>query len=467
MHVINTAHTFKAAFAVKRRHHIRRISALGLAAVLGLSLAACAPGGQATTDSAKGPISTSVPSDKKVTITLSHWEVGGNATAINTLISNYEKKHPNITIKTSFTSFNDYGKRIKLSMSSASAPDIAQVGQAYVMMGPLVKAGLLRPIDDYSKAYGWEKRFGAGLLDQARFVKDASSFGTGDLYGLALGGNMVGLYYNKATLSALGITVPLKDMAALDDALAKVKASGQIPIELGNSEQWPGNHVLSSLIAQNESQSDLLNWIYGKKGATFSTAGVKKSADTMSEWATKGYIDPAANGINNDDAIARFAGGTGAFFISGNWSLATLSEKMGDKAGFIAFPPAKAGDPARATGATTSPFAISSKSKYPDIAANFIDYMNQPAQAEILSSNGYAPLLPTGTEVAGASGLQKDFDGVWGKVIKDDGLDLFLDWSTTSMGNTLFPAIQEMIAGKTTPDQLIENVQSEWTKSRA
>jgi len=424
---------------------------------------ACAPGAAAPQQATSSAISTSVPTDK-VSLTIAHFESGGGGTAIDKLISAYEQKHPNVTIKAAYTSFNDYGKSIKLSMSSDSAPDIAEVGQAYTMQGPLVKAGLLRPLDAYAKAYGWDTRFQTGLLNQSRFQPDGKSFGAGNLYGLALGGNMVGIYYNKKAIAQLGITVPFKDVADFNAALAKVKGAGQVPIELGNSEQWPGNHVLSSLIAQYAPLDQQVAWVYGKKGASFASAGVIQATTTMSTWARNGYFDPAANGTSNDDAVARFAKGTGAFFISGNWTLASIEEKMGKNAGFTPVPPVTAGAPARATGATTSPFGISSKSKHADVAANFIDFMTRPEAAQTLSAGGYAPVAP-GAATAAASPLQQDFNAAWSKVLTDDGLCLYLDWATTSMGDTLFPGVQELLGDKTTPDKLVTAVQADWVKA--
>ena len=453
----------RQSLVVQRSGRIGAAAAVLVAA--SLAMTGCAPGVQEGNTSNQGAISTTVPSNKKISLTLSHYETGGGATAIDQLVKGYEKLHPNVTIKIAYTSFNDYGKRIKLTMSSASAPDIAEVGQAYVMTGPLVKAGLLRPLDDYAKAYGWASRFKPGLLDEARFQPDAKSFGTGKLYGMALGGNMAGIFYNKNAIARLGIKVPFTDIAGFEKALSTAKSAGEIPIELGNSDQWPANHILSTLISQYEPQKQMLGWIYGKAGSTFDTAGIQKATETMATWSTKQYIDPAANGISADDALSRFAKGTGTFSISGNWNVTQLSDQMGDNVGFTAFPPAKAGQPLRATGATTSPYGISSKSKNPDVAANFIDYMTAPSAAKILTAGGYAPLTSTGQAPADASTLQKEFNTVWSNVLADDGLTLYLDWATTNMGDTLFPAIQELMAGKVTSKNLITTVQSEWVKA--
>ena len=445
----------------------RRTMLIGsLALSSALLLSACAPGSQAGTGNAGGDISKDVPTGKDITLTLAHWEVGGNGEAIDELIAAYEKKHPNITINTSFASFTDYGQRVKLQMSADDAPDIAQAGQAFTMMAPLVEAQLLRPLDDYAELYGWKDRFGPGLLDQSRMESDGSKFGTGELYGLALGGNMVGVFYNREIVEELGIDPEFTDLAAFQDALDTAQAGGYTPIALGNADAWPANHLLSSLVSQFVDQKDMLSWIYGEDGASFTDKPYQEATQTLADWATKGQIDPAANGLSFDDAISRFSSGESAFFVTGNWALATLEEKMGENVGFAAFPGVESGAPLRATGATTSPFTISSKSKYPDVAANFLDFMTGPDSAEILANGGYAPLTP-GAEVKGSSQLISDYNQVWSNVLADDGLTLYLDWSTVAMGNTLFPGIQELLAGKTTAEQLDEAVQAEWETGRS
>ena len=91
--------------------------------------------------------------------------------------------------------------------------------------------------------------------------------------------------------------------------------------------------------------------------------------------------------------------------------------------------------------------------------------MTGPDAPDIFATGGYAPLIP-GVEVPEASALVNDYNTVWANVVKDDGLTLYLDWSTVAMGNTLFPAIQELIAGRTTAGDLTTAVQSEWDTGR-
>jgi raffinose/stachyose/melibiose transport system substrate-binding protein len=435
--------------------------------ITAMVVAGCAPGESTTepTETETSGISNVVPTDVDINLTLATWEVGGLFDSIQSIVDAYEAKYPNVNIEITTSSFNDYGQNIKLQASGEDAPDIIQAGQGFTMMGPLVEAGLMRPLDDYAELYGWADRFGPGLLDQARFEADGSKFGTGNLYGLAKGGNMVGIFYNREILAELGITAPFASMADFEAALEAADAAGYIPMALGNSEQWPANHSLSILISQTCDNKEMLGWIFGNDGADYTAPCFLEATQTMERWADTGLIDPNANSLSFDDGINRFAEGNSAFFVTGNWALPTMAEKMGENVGFAGFPPVTAGGPARATGATTSPFGISSKTEWPDVAANFLDFMTGPETADLRANGGYAPLL-TDVAIAESTQLINEYNAQWKKVIAEDGLTLFLDWSTVGMGAVLFPAIQELIANRIDSNELVNRVQAEWEAGR-
>ena len=110
-------------------------------------------------------------------------------------------------------------------------------------------------------------------------------------------------------------------------------------------------------------------------------------------------------------------------------------------------------------------FGISSKTEWPDVAANFLDFMTGPETADLRANGGYAPLL-TDVEIAESTQLINEYNAQWKKVIAEDGLTLFLDWSTVGMGAVLFPAIQELIANRIDSNELVKRVQAEWEAGR-
>jgi raffinose/stachyose/melibiose transport system substrate-binding protein len=443
-----------------------------VAAALGAStimlVAACSPPGSSSGDEDEPTdISTEVPTDEQIELVMAHYEDGGLGESIERLIAAYQEMHPNITITPRFTSFEDYGRSIRLTMSADDPPDIAQAGQGYVMMGPLVEAGLLLPLDAYAEAYGWDERIPDGLLAQSRFQPDARSFGDGNLYGLALGGNMVGVFYNRRLAEQLDLAMPPATLADFEAALAAASDAGIAPISLGNLEAWPANHILSSLMSRYQQGTEMLDWIYGRAGASFDAPSTREALTVMDRWISEGYIPESANGTADPAAIGQFIEGESLFLFTGNWNAATIDEGMGEDAGFMLLPPVTAGGPQRATGATTAPFGIHADSEYADVAANFIDYMTSDEAAAVLLEGGYAPLVPEALAAGGeVPGTRAAFNAAFAEVLADDGLTLYLDWSTVTMNDALFPALQQLIGGDATPDEVIQTVQSDWETAR-
>ena len=429
-----------------------------------VAVAACAPTAGGSSPARAVPAVSTTPGDEPVRLTLTHFEDGGLSEAVERLVQEYESLHPNVSVDLRYTNWVEYGQQIAATLAAPDAPDLVQVGQGHVMQGPLVAADLLLPLDDYAQAYRWEQRFQAGLLDQSRVQEDGASFGDGKLYGVALGGNLVGIYYDKALVARLGIPLPVTSLAELEAALAVAARAGLQPIALGNAEGWPAGHVLSSLMTQYQRDDEVLSWIYGRPGADFAAAGAPEALATVQRWVDAGWISPSANATSLDDAVAGFLDGRALFLLSGSWSAASVDDGLSE-AGFMLVPPARAGAPRRATGATTSPFGIARASEHPDVAAHLLDFLLSDGALDDLVEGGYVPVTRDGlARAAGITGARADVNRAYAEVLADNGLTLYLDWSTATMGDTLFPALQEVLEGERTPQELIGAVQSDWER---
>ena len=133
-------------------------------------------------------------------------------------------------------------------------------------MGELVKAKLLRPLDDYAKVYGWADRYSPTLLDLNKFSPDGKEFGSGDLYGLSQMGEIVGVYYNKEK-----VPTPPTTLAEFEASLQEAKDAGETPIMFGNLEKWPGIHNFESVLGQFADKQAVRDFVFAKEGASFDT----------------------------------------------------------------------------------------------------------------------------------------------------------------------------------------------------
>src|SRR6185436_3775164 len=188
-----------------------------------------------------GPAATNA---KHASVTLLVWDQevrGGQNASMKALNAAFQKKFPDIKIERVAKSFTDLQATLKLAASGPNPPDVIEVNNGYSSMGPLVKAGLLLNLNKHAGQYGWNTRYSSGILKMNKFTSDGNSFGIGNLYGLPMTGEVVGVYYNKANLKKLGLKVPTT-FQQFTAAVGKAQAAGQTPIQFGNLDKWPGIH---------------------------------------------------------------------------------------------------------------------------------------------------------------------------------------------------------------------------------
>lgn len=396
-----------------------------------------------------------------VTIVMAHFEGPGPGETIEALVAEYQELNPNVTIELQFSPFPDYQANIRLQASSDSAPDIIEAGQGHTMQAPLVEAGLLLPLDEFAEQYGWGDLVPGALASQNSVADDGKTFGTGSLYAMPLGGNMVGLFYNQAMLDELGIEAPFETMADFEAAMQTAADAGLVPVQLGDLGGGPASHNSGALFARFVGADGVREWIFGTEGASIDTPEAREALATMQRWSEEGFVNDDATGTAYQDAVARFQNGDSPFIIGGSWLQVGIDDTVGEDARFQLLPPVNAGDPPQAPGGLNGTFGISSKSDHPDVAADIINFMVNGGNAELLASGGFLPLEPLDLEPTGKS-LDSMLEA-WYDMNANDGMSLYLDWATPSMGATAyFTGLQELIAGRVSPEDVLADMQSNW-----
>jgi len=393
-----------------------------------------------------------------VTLTVWDQEVrGGQRKQIERLNRAFQERYPNVTIKRVAKSFEDLNTTLKLAVSGDKAPDVVQANQGRPVMGQLVKGGLLRPLDAYAEAYGWADRYSKVLLDLNRFSDDAAEFGSGGLYGLSQMGEIVGVYYNREQ-----VPDPPATFEEFEAQLERAKADGDVAIAFGNLEKWPGIHEFETLQAQYAEPDAVRDFVFAREGATFASPENEQAAETIRRWAEKGYFTPDFNGTGYDPAWQQFTRGKGRFLIAGTWLIADLADAMGDKVGFMLMPPPEAGAPPVSLGGESLPFAITSKSQNPDVAAAYIDFLTNADAGRVLADTGNLPAMETDAQPAGA--LARDVHEAWRTLTEQEAMIPYLDYATPTFYDEITGAIQRLLAGKLEPQQFTRDVQDGYAK---
>ncbi|AXK35627.1 extracellular solute-binding protein [Streptomyces armeniacus] len=451
----------------------RRARASAVALALGMALlgAACVPGTDGSGAGSGGAgDATAVPDpskEGKVTLTVWDQEVrGGQNAEIEKLNKEFQDKYPNVRIKRVARSFTDLKTTLKLALSGNNPPDVVQANQGYADMVAFAKAGMLTPLDNYAGIYGWNSRYPNTLLDLNRVSVDGMNFGTGRLYGLSQTGEYIGLYYNKDVLEKAGVEPP-RTWAEFTAALPKLKQEGELPVQFGNLDKYPAIHTFGVLQDQAaDGPGQIRNTVLGK-GDGFDNEPTRQAARTLADWAENGYLPKGANGTGYDDAAKKFAGGDGAFLLTGTWQLADLKKQMGGKLGFMPPPPGKAGEPLRTTGGQGLAWSVTSKSRHPDVAAAYLEHITNAHAAEVMMDEGVLPAVPgkaAGRAPEGSPDRQM-VEG-WEQLNEDDGMVPYLDYTTPTIFDTLTADLQGLLEGSLSPDKLVSKMQEEYETFR-
>lgn len=427
--------------------------------VIILPLVACAPGGSTSKSSAGSTVVTDISTQPAATLQVWTFESGAALDLLKKLGDQFHAKYPNITINWTARDFGAYPAQVKLALSGNDAPDVVLGNLGWTLDGPLVQGGLIRPLDDYAKAYDWVQRYPSEGSRQLRFSTDGKQFGTGPIWGVTYQADVLGWFYNRSMLASLGKQVPTT-FSELESILAASKAAGQKPIVFGNKDGFPGWHLAYQLIDMMCDPSVTTGIVYNSPGATYQVSCIKQALDKMVEWTRNGYIQSDVNSISSADASAAFVEGSGLFFTAGSWEGST----MGDQQGFFLLPQKTPGAVRHATGTFGASWHVSAKSKNVPAAVAFMDFTNNVAAARAFDAAGFIAPTTIQDPPLAAGAVHRDLSDAWAQTQKSDALLPYLEFATATAPEVMYPQLQALLAGQTTSDAALKALEEDRKK---
>jgi raffinose/stachyose/melibiose transport system substrate-binding protein len=449
----------------RRRSRFLTAAVLSAAALLA---AGCVPGTDGSAaNGANGAGPAGVPDPARAgNVTLTVWDQeirGGQNAEISLLNREFEKKYPNVRIKRVSRSFTDLKTTLKLALSGSRPPDVVQANQGYSDMVAFVRAGLLTPLDDYAGIYAWNTRYPGTLLDLNRVSVSGTRFGTGRLYGISQTGEYIGVYYDKTVLARAGLRPP-RTWREFTADLPRLRSHGELPVQFGNLDRYPAIHLFGVLQDEAGGASAVRGTVLGR-GPGFDTAPTRAAAATLAGWVRRGYLPKGANGLGYDDAAKRFARGEGAFLITGTWELADLRKAMGGRLGLMVPPPAAAGAAPATTGGQGLAWAITSRCRHQGVAAAYLDFLTDAHAADVMVGKGVLPAVPGAAARRLRPGsAEAQMVAGWRQLSAHDGLVPYLDYTTPGFYDFLTAALQGVIDGRTSPQELAASMQRRYEK---
>jgi raffinose/stachyose/melibiose transport system substrate-binding protein len=374
------------------------------------------------------------------------------------LVKGFEKLHPNVTITLQKTSYTDYTAKINLELASSTPPDLSEV----VTLETAVKDHLLLDLDPYAAQYHWTTSISSYALNEYRMGSNLVA-GNGPLYAVSSGFALTGLFYNSKLLHQLGITAPPQTLSSLDADLAKAKAAGDVGLEVA-AEDGHAAFLVQQVADDYAAPGQVNNWIFGAKGSNINLPGVITGAKQLVTWAQAGYINDDADADALTQAVSEFNKGKALFINDGNWDSYAYQGGLGANVGFVAFPAAQAGGRYAAMVGGTAGYAISAKTKYPQVAAAFLNYSVSAAAAPAVFVSGNLPNDVAAVKPVPGS-LNAETVKAWGKVEASNGLFGYFANAFPTANTEWTQQTEELIGGKTTAQAAVSTVQAAWQQA--
>lgn len=380
------------------------------------------------------------------------------------LMNLFHKQHPNVTWKIRQDAFAVITQNAPLVLSGPNAPDIMRLPQ----VSGLVKDHLLKNLNGYFKAYGWNK-FPASQLSQVRMPPAGRPRGSGSLWAYGLNYSLTGVFYNKTLAKKAGITSPPRTLAQFDADLAKAKKAGLTPIVQFDGGATGGLlFPLQQLMAIYGSPTPINNWIFQRPGANIDTPSNLLAATHLQQWIKAGYFNSDANATDYPTMMSKFEHADGVFMFDGDWESGNLQKLMPGKVGFFLMPTRKAGQRHTAMSAPLT-YGIAAKAKHAGCAAFFFNWVTTNPKARALnvrvggSNPGGPPALkipvPKGAALIGSTLAA-------GKVVaKANGaMDFIANATSAIYAQAWTPEVQKLFAGQESPDGVLKSVQAQYVQ---
>ncbi|MET7671195.1 ABC transporter substrate-binding protein [Micromonospora luteifusca] len=437
----------------------RRTVLLASLLAIGMTATACSAPGE---DRSSAPKSDAAVKTELGTapVTLEMYAETGFPLA-KALADEFSKQHSNVSFNIREDQFTVIVENAPRVMASDNSPDIIRLPT----MVDLVKDDLLKDLDPYFTAYGWDK-FPASQLMQLRV--GANTRGTGSLYGMGLGYSVTGVFYNKKLASQIGMTQPPATVAEFEQLLAKAKTAGVQPIMQFNKNTAGINFPHQALQNQFGDPTQVADWIFQKPGATFDTPAALKATQAIQKWAQAGYFPKDANALDYAGMVGEFQKGNGLFMFNGDWESANLDKAMPGNVGFFLFPAETAGGKHVAMSAPNT-FGVSAKAKNPDAAAYFLNWVHTNATAREIAVKvgGSSPGGPSDLPVPAAAAntvLAETLKASQQLGAENGAVDFTANATGGIFAAAITPELQKLVAGQQTPEGYVKAVQAEYAK---
>ncbi len=382
---------------------------------------------------------------------------------VETLAEEFEAQKQGVTVEHQGFETAQLDDQLQRAVQSGEGPDISQINNGENSMGPMVRAGLILPMDDYAEQYGWNDLLSPGLIARNRYTEDGTTIGEGALWGVSSTAEIVGFYYNKQIFADNGVEIP-ETFADLEAAMQTFQDDGVTPLVFGNLDPWPAIHLFGEIHGTMTTREYLDGLIYRQGDQSWETDEIKQAAAKLQEWKQNGYLLQGFEGISPDDAVSLFAAGQGAMLMQGSWDAPNLAAEMKENVGFFLMPPREAGGTVLHVGGVGIPYGITQNAENADLAAEFINFLVSERALELMVEQSALPGQTIPAEMIAPDTLAGDLYTAWNAANEADAIGHYLDWATPTFYDTLSAELQRLLGDQTTPEAFAQALQADYAR---
>jgi raffinose/stachyose/melibiose transport system substrate-binding protein len=367
-------------------------------------------------------------------------------------VDRFEEQHPNIDLQREALQPDEARREIPSRLQSKQPPDVFASDTGPGFGGVLADAGLLRPLEDAYKKYGW---------DIYEWAKQRATY-NGTVYGVPDQVEEMIVYYNKDLVPEVPRTVK-----RLRQISGELKGRGMIPLAFGNREQYPAGHLFSIGVSNVLGREGLDNILFGD--GRWDTPEVVGAIDLFfSDFVQSGYYPEGINALTYNDANALFYSGEAAMLPTGTWLVSEIVQTVQDfEVGFFPFPSIDGSSISPPAGLGAGWF-VSKGAKNPRGALEFIDYLLQEDTARlIIEKLNTIPAHPVDTEGLDVPELFKQVLDDISQSPQATSFGYNIDvLAPQNFNEVMFSGFQEVISGRRSPEAQAAALQEAWMEAK-
>ena len=376
---------------------------------------------------------------------------------VDSIYNAFTEQNPNVTITREAMDTDQMRQTVNTALASGTGPDIIFYDTGPGFAGVLADAGLILPLDDLAGQYGWAERFIPSALQ-------GSSIG-GQLYGLPLQVDLIGMYYNKTLLDQEGLQVPttVDELAAFCGQAAE--KGFEPPLAFSNNPGWQAGHQFS-MASTNMVGPEAMQQLLFQHQGSWNTPEMVAAIDAYFAKLRDAGCFSEPNALNYDDGNSLFFTGQSLLHPTGSWLVGDIQENMPDyEVGMVPFPTLEGGQGSFWVSGLGSAYYISAQSQNQEAAGRFLDHLfSQESAARWVGEAGFAVPMAVDTANLEVSPLFKSILDVLasannGQVQLGYNIDVL---APPEFNDVMTNGFQAMLAGDKTAEQQAADLQAAW-----